>query len=709
MNRMLINATQHEELRVALVNGQALYDLDIERPGREQKIANIYKGEITRIEPSLEAAFVNYGANRHGFLPLKEIAEAYYSKQPDPNTRESIADLIKVGQQVIIQVDKEERGNKGAALTTYISLAGSYLVLMPNNPSAGGISRRIEGNERDELREVLNQLKLPEEMGLIVRTAGVGCSVEELQWDLDLLLKHWQAIQAAANERPAPFLIHQESNVIMRSLRDYLRMDIGEIIIDNQSVYEKARSHMAIIRPDFVEKIKYYDEAIPLFHRFQIESQIESAFQRNVTLPSGGSIVIDHTEALVTIDINSSRATKGSDIEETALNTNLEAADEIARQLRLRDLGGLIVIDFIDMIPVRNQREVEYRLRDALRMDRARVQIGRISRFGLLEMSRQRLRPSLEEASQVICPRCSGYGHIRGVESLSLSILRLIRENAMKENSGQVRVQVPVSVATFLTNEKRGHLLQTQQEYGVDIFIIANPNLETPHYAIDRLREDDPRLRQPTKSHAIELDKPVDAEQERKANLTSSETPAIDITQLTPAAPKPSNTKKVKKVGWLTKLLQFLMGGASESKNQQPRYNRNNQNRRHQSDSRRRHHSGGQSRNRQQHSKRRHHNSSSHQPQAANYQDNNAGKYDNGNGQQPHTDQSSQNYVDQTGDQSSNTERNSNRYSDNNRRRGQRRRRRHPARNKQQNYYDKDSNNSGSEMATSNSDHRQED
>ncbi|CBG87913.1 ribonuclease E [Citrobacter rodentium] len=491
MKRMLINATQQEELRVALVDGQRLYDLDIESPGHEQKKANIYKGKITRIEPSLEAAFVDYGAERHGFLPLKEIAREYFPASYNAHGRPNIKDVLREGQEVIVQIDKEERGNKGAALTTFISLAGSYLVLMPNNPRAGGISRRIEGDDRTELKEALASLELPEGMGLIVRTAGVGKSAEALQWDLSFRLKHWEAIQKAAESRPAPFLIHQESNVIVRAFRDYLRQDIGEILIDNPKVMEMARQHIAALgRPDFSSKIKLYTGEIPLFSHYQIESQIESAFQREVRLPSGGSIVIDSTEALTAIDINSARATRGGDIEETAFNTNLEAADEIARQLRLRDLGGLIVIDFIDMTPVRHQRAVENRLREAVRQDRARIQISHISRFGLLEMSRQRLSPSLGESSHHVCPRCSGTGTVRDNESLSLSILRLIEEEALKENTQEVHAIVPVPIASYLLNEKRTavNAIETRQN-GVRCVIVPNDQMETPHYSVLRVRK----------------------------------------------------------------------------------------------------------------------------------------------------------------------------------------------------------------------------
>ena len=491
MKRMLINATQQEEMRVALVDGQRLYDLDIESPGHEQKKANIYKGKITRIEPSLEAAFVDYGAERHGFLPLKEIARTYFPQGYTFQGRPNIRDVIKEGQEVIVQVDKEERGQKGAALTTFISVAGSYLVLMPNNPRAGGISRRIEGDERTELKEALSRLELPKGMGLIVRTAGVGKSFEELNYDLKALLVHWDAIQQASNSGKAPFLIHQESNVIFRAIRDYLRRDIGEILIDKPRVFEEAKAHIERFRPDFMSRVKLYSGEVPLFTHYQIESQIESAFQREVRLPSGGSIVIDPTEALTSIDINSSKATKGGDIEETALNTNLEAADEIARQLRLRDLGGLIVIDFIDMTPPRHQREVENRLKDAVRPDRARVQIGKISRFGLLEMSRQRLRPSLGEASQGPCPRCSGQGTIRSNESIALSILRLIEEEAIKDNTAQVNAQVPVAVAAYLLNEQRRSVHRIEKRHSCDVVIIPNQHMETPHYEVMRLRKDE--------------------------------------------------------------------------------------------------------------------------------------------------------------------------------------------------------------------------
>ncbi|QBC03184.1 ribonuclease E [Enterobacter cloacae] len=558
MKRMLINATQQEELRVALVDGQRLYDLDIESPGHEQKKANIYKGKITRIEPSLEAAFVDYGAERHGFLPLKEIAREYFPANYNSHGRPNIKDVLREGQEVIVQIDKEERGNKGAALTTFISLAGSYLVLMPNNPRAGGISRRIEGDDRTELKEALASLELPDGMGLIVRTAGVGKSAEALQWDLSFRLKHWEAIQKAAESRPAPFLIHQESNVIVRAFRDYLRQDIGEILIDNPKVLELARQHIAALgRPDFTSKIKLYTGEIPLFSHYQIESQIESAFQREVRLPSGGSIVIDTTEALTAIDINSARATRGGDIEETAFNTNLEAADEIARQLRLRDLGGLIVIDFIDMTPVRHQRAVENRLREAVRQDRARIQISHISRFGLLEMSRQRLSPSLGESSHHVCPRCSGTGTVRDNESLSLSILRLIEEEALKENTKEVHAIVPVPIASYLLNEKRAAVSAIEaRQGGVRCIIVPNDQMETPHYHVLRVRKGEETTTLSyllPKLHEEEMALPSDEEPaERKlpeqpalATFIMPEAPpetALEKPAAKPAAQKPAAT-----------------------------------------------------------------------------------------------------------------------------------------------------------------------
>ena len=491
MKRMLFNATQSEELRVALVDGQRLYDLDIETAIRETKKSNIYKAKITRVEPSLEAAFVDYGAERHGFLPLKEISRIYFKEGADTSGRVNIKEVVREGQEIVIQVAKEERGNKGAALTTFISLAGRYSVLMPNNPRAGGVSRRIEGEARSEARDALSSLEIPDDMGLIIRTAGIGKSVEELQWDLDYLMNLWESIDNASKGRSAPFLIYQESSLITRTIRDYFRNDINEVIIDEPAIYEQARQFMEQVMPNNLHKVKLYDDPVPLFTRYQIETQIESAFQREVRLPSGGALVIDHTEALISIDINSARATKGGDIEETALNTNLEAADEIARQLRLRDLGGLVVIDFIDMTPAKNQREVENRMRDALKLDRARVQVGRISRFGLLEMSRQRLRSSLGESSQLVCPRCSGQGTIRGIESSALSILRIVEEESMKEKTARIVAQVPVDVAAFLLNEKREILFDIEKRQNIHVLLIPNSDMQTPHYTVTRIRDDE--------------------------------------------------------------------------------------------------------------------------------------------------------------------------------------------------------------------------
>jgi ribonuclease E len=492
---MLVNAVQEEELRVALVDGQKLYDLSIEIPSREQKKSNIYKGRITRVEPSLEAAFVEYGAQRHGFLPLKEVAKEYFRPQAPGQTRMNIKDLLQEGQELIVQVEKEERGNKGAALTTFISLAGRFLVLMPNNPRAGGVSRRIEGEDREQTRDAMNGLVIPDGMGAIVRTAGVGRSTEELQWDLNNLKTAWDAIVAANDGRPAPFLIFQESDAVTRGLRDYFSDDVGECLIDDPEAFQKAQEYMTrFMPPDAQRKLKLYQDPVPLFTRYQIESQIESAYSHKVTLPSGGSLVIDHTEALVSIDINSARSTRGGDIEATARNTNLEAAEEIARQLRLRDIGGLIVIDFIDMESTANQRAVEDMLRDAVKMDRARIQLGRLSRFGLLELSRQRLRPALSETTHINCPRCSGMGTIRGVESMSLALLRLIGEEARKERTGRVITQVPVDVATYLMNEKRDWLNQIEQRDKVSLVIVPNPHLQTPAYSLRRIRDDEKEL-----------------------------------------------------------------------------------------------------------------------------------------------------------------------------------------------------------------------
>lgn len=574
MKRMLINATQQEELRVAMVDGQYLYDLDIERTARQRKKANIYKGKITRVEPSLEAAFVNYGEERHGFLPFKEISRSYFDKDAKTEGRPSIKDVIKEGQEVIVQIDKEERGNKGAALTTFISLAGRYLVMMPNNPRAGGVSRRIEGEERDQIRDALSQLQMPEGSGVIVRTAGVGRSAEELQWDLDYLIQVWNAIDKAANEKAAPFLVYQDSNIIIRALRDNFRKDIGEILIDSPDIYEEARDFVQQVMPHNLDKLKLYKEEIPLFNRYQIESQIESAFRREVRLPSGGEIVIDHTEAMIAIDINSGRATKGSDIEETALNTNLESADEIARQLRLRDSGGLVVIDFIDMSSNRNQRAVEDRLRKALAMDKARTQVGKISRFGLLEMSRQRLRSSLGESSYHTCPRCNGQGTIRSVESLALSILRLIEEEAMKEGTGRVVAQVPVSIATFLLNEKRRAIALLEGRHNTEILLVPNVTLETPRYEITREREDESAVNT-ARSYAQASDfSDVDETLTSEEEVIAVAKPAVRTVK--PAAPAPERTpqqpapaiEKEESPGLLKRLFGGLFG--EEKKDKEP-------------------------------------------------------------------------------------------------------------------------------------------
>ncbi|PLC51710.1 ribonuclease E/G [Pollutimonas subterranea] len=493
MKRMLFNATHQEELRVAIVDGQKLIDLDIETAGREQRKGNIYKGVITRIEPGLEACFVSYGEDRHGFLPFKEVARSYFKEGVDVRTAR-IQDALAEGQELIIQVEKEERGNKGAALTTFVSLAGRYLVLMPNNPRGGGVSRRVEGEDRQELRETMDQLDIPAGMSIIARTAGIGRNVEELQWDLSYLMQLWNAIDAAARDNKAPILIYLESSLVIRAIRDYYSPEIGEILIDTDDIYEQATAFMSVVMPDNVQRVKMYRDDVPLFSRFQIEHQIETAYSRTVQLPSGGSVVIDHTEALVAVDVNSARSTRGADIEETAMRTNLEAAEEVARQLRLRDLGGLIVIDFIDMEESKNQRAVEQRLRDALHFDRARVQMGKISRFGLMELSRQRLRPALNEGSHITCPRCNGTGVVRDAESSALHVLRLLQEEAMKEGTAALHAQVPVDVATFLLNEKRGDITKIESRLKVNLVLIPNKNLETPHHHIERLRHDDPRI-----------------------------------------------------------------------------------------------------------------------------------------------------------------------------------------------------------------------
>jgi len=573
---MLVNAVQEEELRVALVDGQKLYDLSIEIPSREQKKSNIYKGRITRVEPSLEAAFVEYGAQRHGFLPLKEVSKEYFRSQPGPGGRLNIKDLLQEGQELIVQVEKEERGNKGAALTTFISLAGRFLVLMPNNPRAGGVSRRIEGEDRDQMREAMNGLQIPDGMGAIVRTAGVGRSTDELQWDLNNLKAAWDAIEQANDGRAAPFLIFQESDAVTRGLRDYFSDDVGEILIDQPDAFQKAQEYMQrFMPPEAQRKLKLYQDPVPLFTRYQIESQIESAYSHKVTLPSGGSLVIDHTEALVSIDINSARSTRGGDIEATARNTNLEAAEEIARQLRLRDIGGLIVIDFIDMESTANQRAVEDMLRDAVKMDRARIQLGRLSRFGLLELSRQRLRPALSETTHIHCPRCSGMGTIRSVESMSLALLRLIGEEARKERTGRVIAQVPVDVATYLMNEKREWLHEIETRDRVSLVIVPNPHLQTPAYSLRRIRDDEREFPENTSASYEIAEQPTlddsnignrDKKPQTEAPLVPSIVP-VEATPLPPAippAPEPPAPAQVAaakpQVGVFVRLWRFLFG-----------------------------------------------------------------------------------------------------------------------------------------------------
>ena len=584
MKKMLINATQPEELRVALVDGQRLYDLDIENRTRLQKKSNVYKGKITRVEPSLEAAFVDFGAERHGFLPLKEIAREYFYRKPENGDgRLKIREVVKEGTEVIVQVDKEERGNKGAALTTFISLAGRYMVLMPNNPRAGGISRRIEGDDRSELREALSALEIPNGMGVIIRTAGVGRSPEELQWDLNYLLQLWEAIATANEQVKAPTLLFQESNVIVRAVRDYLRDDVDQVLIDSPDAFREASDFVGLVMPQYKDRVKLYEDSTPLFNRFQIESQIETAFQREVRLPSGGSIVIDPTEALVSIDINSARATRGSDIEETALQTNLEAADEVARQLRLRDMGGLVVIDFIDMLASRNQRAVENRMRDALSIDRARVQVGRISRFGLLEMSRQRLRPSLGETTAIVCPRCTGQGAIRDTKSLALSILRLLEEEAIKERSAEVRAIVPVDVAAYLLNEKRVALGEIEQLTRARVLVIPNPNLETPHFEVQRLRDDEvdgdhqtsykidiaaPDVDAITDSHSAEIPQQKAAVEGIRPPAPAPEAAEKPSAKERPEAPKPA--AKASTPGLLAKIWTAISGGTAEQPAAEP-------------------------------------------------------------------------------------------------------------------------------------------
>src|SRR6187455_990617 len=583
MKRLLVNATQQEELRVALVDGQKLYDLSIDISSREQKKANIYKARIARIEPSLEAVFVDYGSERHGFLPLKEISKEHF-RDGQPQGNRNIREILSEGQELVVQVEKEERGNKGAALTTFISLAGRFLVLMPNNPRAGGVSRRIEGEDRDQMRETMEQLVIPDGMGAIIRTAGVGRSVEELQWDLDNLKTEWDAIAEGIKTRAAPFLVYQESDAVTRSMRDYLGDDIGEILVDDPAAYQKAQEYMQRFMPaEAQRRLKLYQEDVPLFTRFQIENQIESAYAHKVQLPSGGSIVIDYTEALVSIDINSARATRGSDIETTATNTNLEAADEIARQLRLRDIGGLIVIDFIDMENSKNQRDVEDRLRDAVKMDRARIQIGRLSRFGLLEMSRQRLRPSLGDSSHLVCPRCTGIGSIRSVESMTLAILRLIGEEARKDKTAQIIAQVPVEVATYLMNEKREWMRTLEDKSSVDLMIVPNPHIQTPEYSIKRVRTDEidlpenkvlsykmperPQVADPTGTRDI---KPV---LEPAAVIPTAPATSAPVVVHVPAAAK--ETVAVAKappanLGFWSRLVYLFTGSAPEIKAAEP-------------------------------------------------------------------------------------------------------------------------------------------
>ena len=543
MKRMLFNATQQEELRVAIVDGQKLIDIDIETTGREQRKSNIYKGVITRIEPSLEACFVNYGEERHGFLPFKEVARSYFREGVDVRNA-SIRDALREGQEIMVQVEKEERGNKGAALTSFVSLAGRYLVLMPNNPRGGGVSRRVEGEDRQELRETMDKLDLPQGMSVIARTAGIGRNVDELQWDLNYLMQLWSAIDGASKAASGAFLIYQESSLVIRAIRDYFQPDIGEILIDTDDIYEQAQQFMSHVMPDMVQRVKRYRDDVPLFSRFQIEHQIESAYSRTVPLPSGGAIVIDHTEALVSVDVNSARATRGSDIETTAFNTNLEAAEEVARQLRLRDLGGLIVIDFIDMENSKNQREIENRLKDALHYDRARVQMGKISRFGLMELSRQRLRPSLSEGSHVTCPRCNGTGHIRDTDSSALQVLRIIQEEAMKENSAAIHVQVPVDVAAFLLNEKRGEILKIETRHRVSVVLIPNKHLETPHYKLERIKHDDPRLDDMPTSYAMAEEADTDVGYSKRKQEESKPRQEAVVKSITPDQPAPIVERK---------------------------------------------------------------------------------------------------------------------------------------------------------------------
>jgi len=597
---MLINASQKEELRVALVEGAQLVDLDLEISGKQQQKANIYKGKITRIEPSLEAVFVDYGAERHGFLPFREIAKSYLKS---PQEKLSIKEQLGEGQELIIQVDKEARGTKGAALTTYISLAGCYLVLMPNNPKAGGISRKIEGDNRDDLREILDQVVVPEGMGIIVRTAGVGRSLEELQWDLDVLQKQWHTIVEAAAQKAAPFLIYQESSLVVRTIRDHLKPGVDEILIDSRNIFDSACAHIRMMRPEFIDKVKLYNDIIPLFNRYQIESQLQTAFQRQVSLPSGGAVVIDHTEALISIDINSAKATKGVDIEETALQTNIEASNEIARQLRLRDIGGLIVIDFIDMLANKNQRQVEQTLRNALKVDRARVQIGRISRFGLLEMSRQRLRPALAESREITCPRCSGQGTIKSVEVLALSMLRLIEEEAIKDKTAEVQIELPLEIATYIINEKRAAVIDIELRHNIRVTIIPSHAIETHDFKINRLKEDEvsskivPSYQLISKPESRIEDFNIVRSSVDSAKIYETAAVGSIVSEMAPAPtkkaePRKKQSAKPRKIGFIRSLLEKLLGKkidpAKASNNNQRsnnyRYNKNkprNNNKRH--------------------------------------------------------------------------------------------------------------------------------
>ena len=572
MKRMLFNATQSEELRVAIVDGQKLIDLDIETVGKEQRKSNIYKGVITRIEPSLEAAFVNYGTDRHGFLPFKEVARSYFQGESESG-RNRIQDVLREGQELIVQVDKDERGNKGAALTTFISLAGRYLVLMPNNPRGGGVSRRIEGEDRNELRDVMAQLEVPNGMSIIARTAGIGRSLEELQWDLNYLLQLWTAVENASTIQSGPFLIYQEGSLVIRAIRDYFQPDIGEILIDTPEIYDQAMQFMNHVMPGNVSRVKLYRDEIPLFSRFQIEHQIETAFSREVRLPSGGAIVIDHTEALVSIDVNSGRSTRGVDIEQTAFNTNLEAADEVARQMRLRDLGGLVVIDFIDMENQRNQREVENRLREALHYDRARVQTGKISRFGLLELSRQRLRSSLGESNHMPCPRCHGTGHIRGIESTALHILRITQEESMKENSAIIQVQLPVEAATFLLNEKRAEIHKIEQRMGVQVVLIPNIHMETPNYSITRIRHDDVAEEHTRASYQM-VEMPSSDLEEAIAAAVEPKIARVEaaVKGITPASPAPMERKPLPSLSLVSRIKGWFsrMAEGNETATPQP-------------------------------------------------------------------------------------------------------------------------------------------